>query len=382
MNRVLFISAWYPTDENPNFGVFIKEHARAISTTGCCLRVLAVVVLKGSEFLKITYQKELDESGILTYRIHIFSRYRDIFYHFLSFQKWLAYKYFKKSIAPEFSPDIIHSNVIFPAGIIGDYFSRKLKKKHVITEHWSKIENFIKKPILSKKVRMAYRNADLILPVSIFLRNGLINLFPELQEEKIIVVPNVISSDIFHHKPKQTDQTTLRFCAIATWMIKKQPDKYPELFIVALSAIQKNTNKKIELTMIGAGERVDELRQLCDQMNVKTKFTGYLKKEEIAEVLYRSDFFLHASRIETFGIVTIEAIMTGTPVVCSNVGALPEIVNDANGILCENNLQDWIAGINKTLSKDFDRKQMSDKVRDKYSYISIGSEIEKQYNRL
>jgi glycosyltransferase involved in cell wall biosynthesis len=74
--------------------------------------------------------------------------------------------------------------------------------------------------------------------------------------------------------------------------------------------------------------------------------------------------------------------MTGTPVICSNVGALPELVNDSNGVLCENYLADWIAGIEKALNSVFDLKQISENVKDHYNYQEIGKEIASVYKEL
>ena len=56
-------------------------------------------------------------------------------------------------------------------------------------------------------------------------------------------------------------------------------------------------------------------------------YTGNISKEKIVEILHDSDFFVHASYIETFSLVIAEALSTGTPVIASNVGAIPEFVN-------------------------------------------------------
>ena len=256
--KVLFISSWYPTPVNPNYGIFVKEHAKAIKTTTTDLQVLAIVVQKADLFLKTSHREYVDESGIRTFEIIIQSRYRDLIYHLVPLQSRIAYWFFKESIKPYFSPDIIHSNVIFPAGMIGDYFSRKLKKPHIISEHWSKIEGLLKKPYLSFLAKKSYQKADKILPVSKFLKSNILSLLPTLRSEKLVVIPNVISNDVFDYKEKAGKTDEIRFCAVASWVTKRQPDKKPELFIEALDEIQKKTTKKIKLTMVGDGNRVKE----------------------------------------------------------------------------------------------------------------------------
>lgn len=380
--KVLYISSWYPTPGNPNYGIFVKEHARAIKTTTADIRVLAVVVLRAEPYLKVSHREYIDESGIRTFEIIIQSRLRDIIYHLVPLQNRIAYKYFKESIEPYFSPDIIHSNVIFPAGIIGDYFAKKLKKPHIITEHWSKIDGLLKKPYLSSLARKAYQRASMILPVSQFLKGNMLDLLPNLNPEKFKVVSNVISSETFKYKEKILHEEEINFCAVATWVTKRKPDKKPELFIEALAEVQKSTSRKIRLTMVGGGNRVAELKNLCKQLNLNADFVGYQTKTQIADILQKTDFFVHASTIETFGVVIVEALMTGTPVVCSNVGGLPELIDKSNGVLCENNIDDWISGIQKIIQSDFDRKQIAEVVKNRFGYESIGNEIVTIYETL
>ena len=380
--KVLFISSWYPTNENPHYGIFVKEHARAIKTTTTDIRVLAVVVLRAKPYIKVSHREYIDESGIKTFEIIIHSRFRDIIYHLVPLQNRIAYKYYKNSIEPYFSPDIIHSNVIFPAGIIGDYFAKKLEKPHIITEHWSKIDGLLKKPYLSSLARNSYKRACRILPVSQFLKENMLGLLPNLSSDRLKVISNVISSETFDYKEKKLHEVEINFCAVATWATKRKPDKKPELFIEALAAVQKMTTKKIRLTMVGGGNRITELKNLCKQLDLTADFIGYQTKKQIAVVLHKTDFFVHASTIETFGVVIVEALMTGTPVICSKVGGLPELIDSSNGVLCQNEVADWVSGIQKIIQADFDRKQIADAVRNRFGYESIGKEIASVYETL
>lgn len=378
--KILFISSWYPTVENSNFGVFVKEHAKAIQTTDNQLVVLAILCTRSKSLLKITTSEYTDENGIKTIEIILSSRFRDIFHHFIPLQRKIAYSIFKKRIANKYSPDIIHSNVVFPAGMIGDYISGKLNKPHVITEHWSKIAGILQKPYLSQLAVNTYSRAAKILPVSEFLSHRIQQLIPSLQAEKFAVVPNIIDSSTFKYKQKPALSDEIKFCAIATWAKKRNPDKIPELFIESLEQFQKKTNKKITLYMIGGGDRVEELKQLCLEKSVAAEFLGYQTKSQIAEILHVSDFLLHASTIETFGVVLVEALMTGTPVICSNVGALPELVNDKNGVICENNVESWVNGIETAVNKKYNPTEISNDINSKYTYFEVGKKIADIYN--
>ena len=85
--KVLFLSSWYPSAENPAFGVFVKEHAKAIHTTSAEIVVLAVLVFRSGDLLKIHVKDYKDESGIRTIEIIIRLRFWDIMNYLVWFEK-------------------------------------------------------------------------------------------------------------------------------------------------------------------------------------------------------------------------------------------------------------------------------------------------------
>jgi len=376
--NILFLSSWYPTKSNPNFGIFVKEHAHAIQLKNNIV-VLACVINKTSDVFSKTITDTIDESGMRTVLIEINTRFNDILHYILPLQYLIINRIFRKNIATHFTPDIVHSNVIFPSGIIGNYLSLRIKKPHIITEHWSRIEGLLNKPVLSDIAVNSYKNASRILPVSEFLMNRMKTILPTVEVTKFRVVGNVIDSEQFHFKAKKRIDNSLRFCAIAAWSNKKIPDKKPELFIEALSLLQKQINQTIILTMIGDGDKVIELQDLCNEKGIHADFTGYLDKPEIAKILQSTDFFIHASTIETFGIVIAEALLCGTPVICSNVGALPELINKSNGILCENTIDGWVSGLHKIVSCNFYHAEIAGSIQQKFSKENISRELNEIY---
>lgn len=378
--NILFFSSWYPTKSNPGFGIFVKEHAKAVHSSGVEIVVMAMLVERSTSMFRVEVQDLRDEFNIRTIQITISSRYRDLIYHLIPLQRQIAFKYYKKLIAKTFSPDIVHSNVVFPAGMIGDFIAKKTGKPHIITEHWSKIDGILQKPYLSGLTRKAFKHAAKVLPVSEFLKENIIQLIPSLNPNKFCIVPNVINTEPFTYKHKAQRTDEIKFCAVATWATKKIPDKIPELFIEALAQIQQKTDKKLTLTMIGGGNRWVELKSLCEKQSFTTVLTGYQPKEKIAEILQDSDFFVHASTIETFGVVIVEAMMTGTPVICSNVGALPELVDESNGILCENTIEKWVEGIEKAIALSFRNEKIAGDIKDKFSTSNVGKRIKTVYN--
>src|SRR5665647_2239050 len=157
--KVLFLSSWYPTKANPNFGIFIKEHAHSIKVAGNDIVVLAIVISFGSKIYSKTIF-DYEEDGIRNVIIEINTRFKDLMYYLVPLQYLIVNRVYTKLIQPIYEPDIIHSNVIFPSGIIGHLLSQKIKKSHIITEHWSRIKSLMQKHVLSKMAQRAYKNAS------------------------------------------------------------------------------------------------------------------------------------------------------------------------------------------------------------------------------
>lgn len=377
--NVLFITQWYPNREQAFFGIFVREQVRAVQSAGHAVQVLALSLHKSKELFKTKIYHYTDEFGIRTIQCEIHSLLKDLIFHLPYFQQYFLEKAIKQELA-QLQPDIIHSQVIYPAGLWGGALARHFQVPHVITEHWSRLSDF-SKSIYFGKARKVYAAAHGILPVSIFLKKNIQRLVPELGDEKFTVTGNVVDSELFRHHPTENTTNELTFCAVATWQHKKKPDKMPELFIGALSQLQRKTDRHIKLIIIGGGDRLHELQQLCKSAGIDAQFTGFIAKEQIAEEFGRVDYFVHASTIETFSIVVAEALASGLPVICSNVGALPELVDSGNGILCDNTLTSWSNALEQVLTIDYNREKISEKLQSRFSRESIGSRITQVYEK-
>lgn len=377
--NILFLTSWYPTKSKPNLGVFVQEHAQSLRYTDNSVVLVALVVSNSKKLFKLS-RKTTTDGRIETIVIEVQSRFSNSIHYLIPLQYMLLKRELKKILKSGFQPDIVHANVIHSAGIMGHWISRKLNIPLVITEHWSKLEGFLEKPVLARWGVAAYKHASTIMPVSKFLKDKIHSLIPDLSESSFQEVGNVVDYRTFAFKEKRQPSKPFRFCAIATWNNKKVPDKLPGLFINALSAFQKTLQTEVLLSVVGGGDQLLELKELCASENIQATFTDFLKKNEIVSRLHEADFFIHASSIETFGVVVAEALMCGVPVVCSRVGALPELVNDSNGVLCDNsNIDDWVTGLESITSKKFDHKLISDNIKKEFSSEAIGQKFNKIY---
>jgi hypothetical protein len=156
--RVLFLTCWYPNSKNPGKGIFVRNHAIAIKNYTPAILVVSVDVEHGSGLLRYSWTEGKDEHGIDTLTLSIESRFYKLVYALIPLMRVIYRNSILRKTAG-FKPTIIHSNVIAPAGILGYSIASKLNIPHIITEHWSKIDKFMKKNLSSGIAKMAYKTA-------------------------------------------------------------------------------------------------------------------------------------------------------------------------------------------------------------------------------
>jgi glycosyltransferase involved in cell wall biosynthesis len=363
--KVLFISSWYPNSTDPLKGIFIKKHAEAIKKAGAEIEVLALTVSYSKKLFEKKVNISTDENGITTHLIEINSSLYKLIHVNLILQFSILKKYCNKEIKPVFKPDLIHSNVLYPAAIMGYWLSKKENVPHIITEHWSKVDKFLSKNLFARSGKEAYNSAKYVTVVSEFLRKSLTKHFN--QPDKIKVVPNVVDTSVFCYKVKPSN-SKLVFCCIAHWNGVKRPD----LIFNSLEKFSKQSEKPIVLNVIGEGILLDELKK--SKWNFEVNYLGNLIRQQLAAQLQVADFFLHASTMETFSIVIAEALATGTPVLASKAGAIPELINRENGLICDNDIESWSKGLEQLCCIKYDNAKISEQAQN-YSLEKIGNKF-------
>jgi glycosyltransferase involved in cell wall biosynthesis len=350
--------------------VFVKKHAAAIKSSGVEIEIIAITVSPSAKLFEKKEYETIDENGIKTHNVELNSVFYKFIHVHLFWQYGILKKVYLQKVKPHFKPDIIHSNVLYPAAIMGDWLANREGLPHIITEHWSKVNDFMNKSFFSRYGLKAYNRAKKITVVSEFLGKNISGHLTD--KEKIVRVPNVINTHVFNYEAKQSHPEKLVFTCTASWTAPKRPD----LIFESLEKISHSIKRKITLNVIGRGPLLDELKN--KKWTFSVNYHGNLDSSGIAAILHRSDFFLHASDMETFSIVTVEALATGTPVLTSQVGGLPELVNENNGLILQNRLEDWTQGIVKLTERNFDYEAISRSAQ-KFSVSEIGKAFREVY---
>lgn len=376
--NVLFLTSWYPKKENPTLGNFVQKHAEAANIYN---NVVVLCLIASNELNQIEpVVKKTDQlTEVLVYypkrssKFKIFNFLNQIVHQKKAFNIGLnlVNEIFKKI-------DLVHLNVTYPAG----YWAKHLKKKHnipyVITEHSSGFhvgEKHAYPAVIIQFCKKILKNASYILPVSDDLKNHLKKLVPH---QKFNVISNVVNEDVFQlHKKNKTLIKQLIH-------ISNADEPYKNIRGI-IHTIHKISTKRedFHLHIVSDGD-IDYVKTLVNSLNCERFVTFYPTKttQEIAEILQNSDALLMFSNHENFPCVIAEALMTGIPVISSNVNGIPEHINHKNGILVNPRKEDELENaIVSFLDENvvFNKDEIRAYAEKYFSYKAVGKSFDNIY---
>ncbi len=223
-------------------------------------------------------------------------------------------------------PDVIHAHSALYGGLLAAAVRDTLRIPVVLTEHSSAYQRDLVEPWQAPLVEQALRSADRVLAVSASLARHLQLYAPDLPIE---VVGNTVDDTHFDFAlpPDSTDPFTLATVGSLT------PNKGLDILIRSLAIAAQTTNTSL---MIGGdGPERSTLEQIARDLDVSDRvtFLGRLDRNAVRDLLQGGHIAVSASYVETFGVVLIEALACGRPVIATRSGGPETFVNDHNGLL-------------------------------------------------
>jgi len=241
-------------------------------------------------------------------------------------------------ILKEGRPDIIHAHTYLGAGV-----AKKVKQQfeipYIVTEHYTGWLNGKISADHKKLGIEAFATADQILAVSHTLKDRL----EFFTKRNVQVVPNFIDGKLFGFAlpPKDPPFTLLN---IGDLVARKQPAK-------AIKIVKKLLSKgsSVQLKIIGDGPLKEELQSRVKKLGIEQSihFLGTLSKYDVAKEIRKSHIIIHTSKLETFGIVALESLFVGRPVVAFD-NSLPDEIKKLVGVYTSS--QDTMSGLTTMLA--------------------------------
>ena len=318
--HILLLPSWYPSADNPVNGSFFVEQAEALADAGHTVSVVALYQDGDS-----APQTEIRRRGNLTeYLVH----YKDLPLHMTFLRVTAALRGIFRREFKNNRPDITHVHV-YQRLPYAQWIRRLYGIPYVVTEHVTWFERGIVSARDRKIASRGYRAADAVLTVSPGLRD---TIRPLCGDREITVVPNLVSPRFFEGELRTPPGDRFGFISIGTLEHKKGMDLLLRSFADLASESERYT-----LTVCGTGPDEEALKALAAELGAadRVTFTGRISREEVAARLRENQCFVLPSRSETFGVVFIEAMACGMPIVMTKTNAWQMLALPDTGLAVE-----------------------------------------------
>ena len=313
--KVLWLPSWYPTDDNPATGSFFVEQSAALARRGISVAVAYCdvrVKFNNNPELKIYTENDV---------VNFISGKRNLTPFCekgIRFQQGnMLIKLFPEILKRFGRPDVVHLH----SCLLAEPAVRLCKKYGLpmaFTEHSSQVAFGKYKNELKKALDFA--------EASSCVGQGLLDIIKGFSRDAALI-PNMVNTGVF--VPDGSEHEKFTFGAMGAL----RPHKGFDTLIRAFKLFSDSCDAR--LVIAGQGQEEEPLRRLIASLGLdeKVTLTGQIARAEVPGFMNSLDCFVLSSVREPFGVVIIEALACGKPVIATRSGGPEGIINDKNGIL-------------------------------------------------
>ena len=378
--HILIMPSWYKTPETPVLGTFFEEQARALQKEGFKVGIIYPEYTPPGELFSRENKERIDfyiDKGIPTFHIRTSAGIPKL--------RRLSYRQYSKSVRNVFDeyvttfgvPDVIHAHSVFHAGIAGFHIAKTNKIPFIITEHLTAyLMGYINHKTDVEMACEIFDYADASVIVS--------NNFRKDLEKQLALKPNTFKvihnlvNDLFFKSftPKSYTPGETFYFFTNSFLL---PRKNITLIINAIKFLI-DKNLKVHLTIGGDGPEENLLQELVKKLDLQDhiRFTGKLWREEVKQELDKCHSFILASQYETFGVVLIESLACGRPVVTTNSGGPLDFIHEQQGVIInEHTIEGLAGGMEEVMDKynSYNQQELVNYCRENFNEHKIASSI-------
>lgn len=293
-----------------------------------------------------------------------------------------------KEEVESFKPDVIHAQHLW----ITPYAAAQTGVPYVVTAHGTDLKGFVKDERYHPYALEGAAKAKKIITISKQVDREVQELYGE-KPEKLELIMNGYDEHLFMPKDLTPADVLKTFDIeqhadhIVSFAGKLTHFKGIDVLLKAAKHYEEELDGDVVTLIAGNGELYDELTGLRDQLGLRNvHFLGHVNQKQLVDLYNIADVSTVPSRTEPFGLVAIEAMACGTPVVGTNQGGLPDFVTDDVGALVpvddDLSLSDAIIAEIQHPDKDKRAKRCFDYALGNFSWKRSIKEVEKLYNSI
>ncbi|MGQ0829492.1 MAG: glycosyltransferase [Bacteroidota bacterium] len=378
--HVLILSTGYPTDYVPLDGIFYRDQAEALVTEGVAVGFIAINPVSVKSIIR--YKKlslgfsSFNENGVNTF-----------LYKYINIPKYPSYcvkqarkkgvRLIEKYIAQFGKPDVVHLHC-YEAVLMAIYLKQKYNIPFVITEHSFRFMNNLVPVSMEKYAEMAFRESGYNISVS--------KKFAEVLNKKynsmFHYVPNVVDTALY--RPDISSKGNNVFTFLSAGILN---DNKNHQLLLAAFKLFISSGRKAKLLIAGDGPNADKLKSMSRQLRIMNDvtFLGWLTREDLSEKMKEINVFVLPSKKETFGVVLIEAMSCGIPVISTKSGGPESIIDsDKIGVLCSSDEKNLFLAMAEVYDNftSYKADEIRQVVLDTYSQKAVAKQLISIYKTL
>ena len=381
--------------EGSGSGIYTKNLAQELSRIGHKVRVIFPehqhITNKDFETRAIIFKGENNKNYEINFNFPCFTshpRSNNTFYNLNDGQIREYIKIMVNTTQEEvdkFKPDIIHAQHLW----ITPYAALKTGVPYVVTAHGTDLKGFRKDRRYHHYALKGAQNAEKVITISKQVDRDTKELY-KIEDDHRIIILNGYDEELFKPKNITREEVLKRFniSKIPEYIVffagKLAHFKGVDVLLKAAKIYENQLNGSVMTLIAGNGILYDELVELKNTLGLKnTFFLGHINQVQLVDLYNIADVSTVPSRSEPFGLVAIEALACGTPVVGTNQGGLPDFIIKDVGTLVkvEDDIDLAKAIINELIRNDKKerRKQAYKYALNNFSLKNNIREVEKVY---
>lgn len=385
----------FPSADNPYFGIFTKvfwdffcSHYQDISVD--VVRPLPIplnirIKKKGIIPSLSFHPKKVQKKYTIHYpRIFSFGTYLEKYHHVLYYSR--IRKYFRTL---KQKPDILHAYWIYPDCYVGVKIAKEMNIPAIVHFLGSDVNELLFKKELKQYNDFTMNHADTIIVCSNDMKQKILGIYPDV-ENKIAIVYNAVNineySGISYEKAleetKLTEPNRKKRIVFVGRVVK---EKGVGELLEAVAALSKKRDD-FELYIIGVTPDETLLQQyknVIKSNNLENIVTIVGKVPKVAYWYRIADLMVLPSYSEGLPLTVVESLACGTPVVATDVGGIPDILNDETlgTLIPKQNIEALESAINRMLDKTYNRQTIINTI-DSFSLQNQSDKLMSIYKKL
>lgn len=386
--KILYVTSLFPNTLNPHKGIFNLSRVKALRKLGHEIKVISPIGLTPPNrylFPCVRFNSIRDYCGPLK-RIPFF----EVLEQFEIFHPkwyWLPRKWFWKyevnllhlftgrkirKILDDFEPDVIIGAWIHPFGTIAKYIKKRFNIPFFAIAEGSDLLVYPKMfKGINSIIDIINNNIEKVIFVSQNMREKVVKKY---NVKNSVIIQNGYDNELFYYNNFKAKRNGEKYKIISVGNL--EPIKGYDLLLKAV----KNLDNNFHLTIVGDGTLRNEYEEYVRVNTLQdiVTFTGYISHQELKYFYDKSDLFVLPSISESFGIVVLEAMACGLPVVANDVGEVRNIIRDGfNGFFVDQkSVASLRENILKAMNRSWNNLEIAQWIKDKYSWIKWAKNID------